>query len=87
MKVYTKLDEFLSAQPGVAPTKPTTKPGTKPNTPSKPQKPGPIRREQPSTNPEPKAKAMDVVKRFLVELKKAKAPINFDIQKLKQRYE
>ena len=91
MKVYTKLNEFLAAQPRVAPSKPstspTTKPGTKPTSPGKPQRPSPIRRDKPSTDPEPKAKAMDVVKRLLIELKKAKAPINFDIQKLKQRYE
>jgi hypothetical protein len=33
------------------------------------------------------AKPADVVKRFMEELRKSKDPINFDLGKLKERYE
>jgi len=86
MKVFTKIEEFLASgpQPTTKPGQPTTKPGqpaTRPNTPS------PIRRDKPSVEPAPKAKGPVVVKRFMMELRKAKAPIKFDISKLKERYE
>jgi hypothetical protein len=93
MRVLTKIDEFLatksnkpapSTNPGGPGTKPATTPGTKPSAPVKPA--GPIRREKPGADPSPKATAEEVVERFLIELKKAKAPIQFDISKLKARY-
>jgi len=94
MKVFTKIEEFLAAkpqnapaQPQTAPAQPMTKPGTAPSIRPNPSRPSPIRREKPSVEPQPKAKASDLVTRFLKELKKAKAPINFDISKLKQKYE
>lgn len=87
MKVFTKIEEFLATKPQTAPAQPTTKPGTAPTTRPTPSRPSPIRRDKPSVDPAPKAKAADVVGRFLKELKKAKAPINFDISKLKQKYE
>jgi hypothetical protein len=85
--VYTKIDEFLSSNP--APAKPKTNPGTKPGTsPGKtPSRPSPIRRDKPSVNPKPLAKAGDVVKRFMEELRNSKDPIKFDLGKLKERYE
>jgi hypothetical protein len=82
MKVFTKIEEFLATKPATKPAEPTTKPGT----PTKPQTPSPIRRDKPSVEPAPKAKAPNVVDRFLKELKKAKAPINFDMSKLKEKY-
>ena len=87
MKVFTKIEEFLAAKPQTAPAQPTTKPGTAPTTRPTPSRPSPIRRDKPSVEPAPKAKASDLVDRFLKELKKAKAPISFDISKLKQKYE
>jgi hypothetical protein len=99
MKVFTKIEEFLATKPQTAPSQPTTKPGTAPSQPTTkpgtapatrpiyPSRPSPIRRDQPSVEPEPKAKAADVVDRFMMELKKANAPIKFNISKLKQKYE
>jgi hypothetical protein len=88
MKVYTKIEEFLSAaKPQTAPSTPTTKPGTAPTTRPNPSRPSPIRRDKPSVEPQPKAKANEVVDRFMRELKKSKSPIHFDISKLKERYE
>lgn len=88
MKVYSKLEEFLaSSNPATKPapiTKPQVEP--KPGTTPTPQRPSPIRRDKPSVDPKPMAKAKDVVERFMKELKKAKAPIKFDISKLKERY-
>jgi len=86
--IYTKIDEFLAA--GTAPARPKTSPGTKPGvSPGKtPSRPTPIRRDKPSVNPKPlMAKPADVVKRFMEELRKSKDPINFDLGKLKERYE
>lgn len=80
MKVFTKIEEFLATKPAVKPAVPVTKPGT-------PTKPSPIRRDKPSVDPKPKAKAKDVVDRFMQELKTAKSDIKFDISKLKKRYE
>jgi hypothetical protein len=87
MKVFTKIEEFLATKPQTAPSQPTTKPGPAPATRPNPSRPSPIRRDQPSVKPEPKAKADDVVNRFMMELKKANAPIKFNISKLKQKYE
>lgn len=88
MKVFTKIEEFLATKPQKAPSQPTTKPGTAPGTrPTTPSRPSPIRRDKPSVDPAPKAKASDVVNRFMTELKKAKAPIKFNISKLKAKYE
>jgi len=92
MRVLTKIDEFLATRsnkpaPSTNPGGPATKPTTTPGQPSAPVKPaGPIRREKPGADPSPKATAEEVVERFLIELKKAKAPIQFDISKLKARY-
>ena len=87
MKVFTKIEEFLATKPQTAPSQPTTKPGPAPATRPNPSRPSPIRRDQPSVKPEPKAKVDDVVNRFMMELKKANAPIKFIISKLKQKYE
>jgi len=87
MKVFTKIEEFLATKPQTAPSQPTTKPGTAPSTKPTPSRPSPIRRDKPSVDPSPKAKASSVVDRFMRELKKANAPIKFDISKLKQKYE
>ena len=87
MKVFTKIEEFLATKPQTAPSQPTTKPGTAPSTKPTPSRPSPIRRDKPSVEPAPKAKASNVVDRFMRELKKANAPIKFDIAKLKYRYE
>jgi hypothetical protein len=87
MKVFTKIDEFLAAKPQTAPSQPTTKPGVDPGTRPTPSRPSPIRRDKPAVEPAPKAKAANVVDRFMRELKKSKAPIKFDISKLKDRYE
>lgn len=89
MKVYTKISEFLATKPETKPKDPGVLPGTKPGEREKPQPPGrpsPIRRDKPAADPAPKASAEEVVGRFMRELKKAKAPIEFDILKLKQRY-
>lgn len=86
MKVFTKIEEFLATKPQTAPAQPTTKPGTAPTTRPTPSRPSPIRRDKPSVEPAPKAKAKDVVERFMQELRKAKAPIKFDISKLKAKY-
>jgi len=86
MKVFTKIEEFLTAaQPATKPAGPTIKPGTPPK--QVPNKPSPVRRDKPSVEPAPKAKASEVVERFMKELKASKAPIKFDISKLKTRYE
>ncbi len=85
MAIFTKIDEFLATKPGTAPAQPTIKPGTTPGT--TPSKPGPIRRDKPSVDPKPKAKIEDVMKRFMVELRKSKMPIKFDLKKLKSRYD
>ena len=87
MKVFTKIEEFLATEPQTAPSQPTTKPGTAPATRPTPSRPSPIRRDKPSVKPEPKAKASEVVDRFMMELKKANASIKFNISKLKQKYE
>ena len=87
MKVFTKIEEFLATKPQTAPGQPTTRPGTTPGTRPTPSRPSPIRRDKPAVDPAPKAKASAVVDRFMVELKKAKAPIKFNISKLKERYE
>ena len=91
MKVFTKIEEFLAAKPQPAPSQPNTKPGIapgpRPTTPSTPSRPSPIRRDKPAVDPAPKAKASNVVDRFMRELKKANAPIKFNISKLKDRYE
>ena len=93
MKIITKIDEFLATktanQPSTKPaehiTIPKTRPGTTP-TPT-PSRPSPIRRDKPSVEPAPKAKVNDVMKRFMEELRKTKAPINFNLSKLKEKYE
>ena len=85
MKVFTKIEEFLATKPQTAPSQPTTKPGTAPATRPTPSRPSPIRRDKPSVKPG--TKASEVVDRFMMELKKANAPIKFDISKLKQKYE
>lgn len=124
MKIFTKIQEFLAAEPpvkqppkinpvkkpeispirrekpsvnpkikGMDGAEPTTKPappkidpGTKPQSP-----PSPIRRDRPSVDPKPKAeikaKPAEVVERFMRELRTSKAPIKFNISKLKERYE
>ncbi len=87
MKVFTKIDEFLATKPQTAPSQPATKPTVDPGTRPTPSRPSPIRRERPAVDPAPKAKAANVVDRFMKELKKANAPIKFDISKLKDRYE
>ena len=87
MKVFTKIEEFLATKPQTAPGQPTTRPGTTPGTRPTPSRPSPIRRDKPAVDPAPKAKASDVVNRFMMELKKAKAPIKFNISKLKAKYE
>jgi len=87
MKVFTKIEEFLATKPQTAPSQPTTKPGTAPGTRPTPSRPSPIRRDKPSVEPAPKAKASNVVDRVMKELKKANAPIKFDISKLKTKYE
>lgn len=87
MKVFTKIEEFLATKPQTAPSQPTTKPSTAPSTKPTPSRPSPIRRDKPSVDPAPKAKASSVVDRFMRELKKANAPIKFNISKLKQKYE
>jgi len=87
MKVFTKIEEFLATKPQTAPSQPTTKPSTAPSTKPTPSRPSPIRRDKPSVKPGTKAKAADVVDRFMRELKKANAPIKFNISKLKQKYE
>jgi len=86
MKVYTKIEEYLASQPAIKPAQPTIKPGQPATRPTPKAPPSPIRRDKPSVEPEPKAKATDVVGRFMKELKNAKAPIEFDIAKLKHRY-
>ena len=86
MKVFTKIEEFLATKPQTAPSQPTPKPGTAPATRPTPSRPSPIRRDKPSVKPGTKAKAPEVVDRFMMELKKANAPIKFDISKLKQKY-
>jgi hypothetical protein len=87
MKVFTKIDEYFSAKPETSPSQPATKPGTKPSTTPEPSRPSPIRRDKPSVKPAPKAKAKQLVDRFLKELKKSNSSIEFDISKLKERYE
>ena len=87
MKVFTKIEEFLATKPQTAPGQPTTRPGTTPGTRPTPSRPSPIRRDKPAVDPAPKAKASALVDRFMMELKKAKAPIKFNISKLKDRYE
>jgi hypothetical protein len=88
MKIITKLDEFLATKPATRPsqpgTAPTTKPGTAPST--TPSRPSPIRRDKPSVDPAPKAKLEDVMKRFMTELRKNKTPMEFDLGKLKAKY-
>jgi hypothetical protein len=86
MKVFTKIEEYLASQPAVKPAQPTIKPGQPATRPTPKTPPSPIRRDKPSVEPEPKAKASNIVERFMKELKKAKAPIEFDIAKLKSRY-
>ena len=84
MAIITKIEEFLSTRPGTAPTKPGIKPGISPGT--TPSRPGPIRRDKPSVDPRPKAKIDDVMKRFMAELRKNKTPMEFDLGKLKAKY-
>jgi len=89
MKVYTKIEEFLATKPQTNPQGPAVLPGTKPGEREKPQPPGrpsPVRRDKPAADPEPKASAEEVVEMFMKQLKRAKAPIEFNIGKLKQRY-
>lgn len=93
MKIITKIDEFLATKtanqpatkPGQPATAPTTKPGTAPST--TPSRPSPIRRDKPSVEPAPKAKVNDVMKRFMEELRKNKTPMEFNLGKLKERYD
>jgi hypothetical protein len=87
MKVFTKIEEFLATKPQSAPSQQTTNPGISTGTKPKHSRPSPIRRDKPSVDPAPKAKASNVVDRFMRELKKANAPIKFDISKLKAKYE
>ncbi len=89
MRVLTKLDEFIASQPKTSPNQPTTKPApsTTPAPTTTPNRPSPIRRDKPSKEGQPKAKAEDVVKRFMKELRNQKMDINFDIQILKDRYD
>ena len=63
---------------------PTIKPGTAPG--KTPQRPSPIRRDKPAADPKPKAIAKDVVSRFMVELRKNKIPLEFNLPKLKTKY-
>ena len=84
-KYIKKIDEQMAAP---APTREkekerTTVP-TKPGT--TPRRPSPIRRSKPSVKPKPKASAEDVYSRFIEELRAAKGEIEFDIQKLKDKY-
>ncbi len=84
--IYTKIDEFLSNSPQKAPSRPapTTKPGTAPG--KTPQRPSPIRRDKPAVDPQPKAAVKDVLARFMSELRKNKIPLEFDLPKLKIKY-
>jgi hypothetical protein len=84
--IYTKIDEFLSNSPQKAPSRPapTTKPGTAPG--KTPQRPSPIRRDKPAVDPQPKAAVNDVLARFMSELRKNKIPLEFDLPKLKIKY-
>ena len=59
--------ESIAAAP--APTKPQTEPGVLPDTRPAPGRPSPIRRDQPSVNPRPKATADEIAKK-LVNLSK-----------------
>jgi hypothetical protein len=63
---------------------PTIKPGTAPG--KTPQRPSPIRRDKPAADPQPKAIAKDVVSRFMVELRKNRIPLEFNLPKLKAKY-
>lgn len=63
---------------------PTIKPGTAPG--KTPQRPSPIRRDKPAADPQPKAIAKDVVSRFMVELRKNRIPLEFNLPKLKVKY-
>jgi hypothetical protein len=91
MKIITKIDEFLATktanQPATKPGQPapTIKPGTSPS--KTPSRPSPIRRDKPSVEPAPKAKVADVMKRFMEELRKNKTPMEFNLGKLKERYD
>jgi len=84
--IYTKIDEFLASSPQEAPSKPapTIKPGTAPG--KTPQRPSPIRRDRPAVEPQPKATVKDVLARFMTELRKNKIPLEFNLPKLKTKY-
>jgi hypothetical protein len=78
------LKKFNLFEGNTAPAKPTVKPGT-PTKPA-PNRPTPIRRERPSTDPKPKmASAEEVVKRFVSELKKLGAE-EIEMPDLKKLY-
>ena len=84
-KYIKKIDEQIAApsrekERTITPARPTTKPGTTP------RRPSPIRRDRPSVQPKPKATAEEVYDRFINELRAAKGEIEFDIQKLKDKY-
>ena len=74
MKFIKKFEKFLeasAAEPQVKPSNPDVKPGVSPGKPlQKPQRPSPIRRDKPSVEPAPKAKAKkasaeEVAERFI----------------------
>jgi hypothetical protein len=63
---------------------PTIKPGTAPG--KTPQRPSPIRRDKPAVDPQPKATVKEVLARFMSELRKNKIPLEFNLPKLKVKY-
>jgi hypothetical protein len=72
MRFLKKFEKFIIEGNGApAPAKPTVKPDVKPGKPeTRPSKPGPIRRDKPSVEPDPKAKkktasAEQVAERFI----------------------
>ncbi len=68
MKFIKKFEKFISGpavEPAVKPGKTKTKPTTRPNRPS------PIRRDQPDVKPNPKATAEEVANKFIEELNKS----------------
>jgi hypothetical protein len=85
--IFTKIDEFLlenTAPEPVTKPAPTKTPGTTPD--RSPNRPSPIRRDKPSVSPVPKAKIGDIFKKFMAELRKNKTPMEFDLGKLKTKY-
>lgn len=91
MSVITKIDEFMATKPATSPSKPA--PGVapappKPSTPRpEPKKPSPIPTKRPSVEPSPKMKAEDVVKAFFQVLRGQKGKIEFNLTKLRKKYD